>query len=172
MAGWNGGALYTYSYLQIYNTIFVGNNCTTNNGGGAIGACKYLHAPYIYIKDSLFNHNENLCWSLDELSTTGTGRGGAISIMDEGGITVLNTTFISNSASIGTAICAIQHVDHGSPDVTLIGNRFINHTRVGDALVIRLAHYSKCILQDNYYQLRSEERRVGKECRSRWSPYH
>ncbi len=25
----------------------------------------------------------------------------------------------------------------------------------------------------NYYKLfRSEERRVGKECRSRWSPYH
>ena len=27
---------------------------------------------------------------------------------------------------------------------------------------------------DEYHenQLRSEERRVGKECRSRWSPYH
>src|SRR2546427_8316734 len=24
----------------------------------------------------------------------------------------------------------------------------------------------------NFWQLRSEERRVGKECRSRWSPYH
>ena len=24
----------------------------------------------------------------------------------------------------------------------------------------------------NYASLRSEERRVGKECRSRWSPYH
>ena len=24
----------------------------------------------------------------------------------------------------------------------------------------------------NYEQIRSEERRVGKECRSRWSPYH
>ena len=24
----------------------------------------------------------------------------------------------------------------------------------------------------NYYSERSEERRVGKECRSRWSPYH
>ena len=24
----------------------------------------------------------------------------------------------------------------------------------------------------NHYQARSEERRVGKECRSRWSPYH
>ena len=23
-----------------------------------------------------------------------------------------------------------------------------------------------------YYLVRSEERRVGKECRSRWSPYH
>src|SRR3712207_6711705 len=25
---------------------------------------------------------------------------------------------------------------------------------------------------DRYFQIRSEERRVGKECRSRWSPYH
>src|SRR3712207_9455179 len=25
---------------------------------------------------------------------------------------------------------------------------------------------------EEYAQLRSEERRVGKECRSRWSPYH
>ena len=25
---------------------------------------------------------------------------------------------------------------------------------------------------DIFSQLRSEERRVGKECRSRWSPYH
>ena len=24
----------------------------------------------------------------------------------------------------------------------------------------------------SYYAVRSEERRVGKECRSRWSPYH
>ena len=27
-------------------------------------------------------------------------------------------------------------------------------------------------LREQEYQLRSEERRVGKECRSRWSPYH
>ena len=35
----------------------------------------------------------------------------------------------------------------------------------------------KCVLQDDMAGvieklLRSEERRVGKECRSRWSPYH
>jgi len=27
-------------------------------------------------------------------------------------------------------------------------------------------------LQKAFQQIRSEERRVGKECRSRWSPYH
>src|SRR3712207_9313951 len=27
-------------------------------------------------------------------------------------------------------------------------------------------------LADDYFVSRSEERRVGKECRSRWSPYH
>ena len=33
---------------------------------------------------------------------------------------------------------------------------------------------TKAILNDVYNALkeRSEERRVGKECRSRWSPYH
>ena len=25
---------------------------------------------------------------------------------------------------------------------------------------------------EKHYKIRSEERRVGKECRSRWSPYH
>ena len=28
------------------------------------------------------------------------------------------------------------------------------------------------IIEENDEVLRSEERRVGKECRSRWSPYH
>ena len=28
------------------------------------------------------------------------------------------------------------------------------------------------VCTDFLYFLRSEERRVGKECRSRWSPYH
>lgn len=158
LAGWNGGALYTYSYLQIYNTIFIGNNCTTNNGGGAIGACKYLHAPYIIIRDSLFKDNANNCWGLDELSTSGTGRGGAISLMDQGLLDVRNTTFIKNSASIGTAICAINGgLQMGSPDVIIVGNRFINHTRVGDVLDVRLASGSYLEIDDNYYYNNSFE---------------
>ena len=152
LAGWNGGALYTYSFLQIYRCNFIGNNCTTNNGGGAIGACKYLHAPHIYIEGSLFENNENLCWSLNEQSTSGTGRGGAISLMDEGSLEVYNNIFIGNSASIGTAICAISGgLSYGSPDVRIVGNRFINHTRVGDVLDVRLATGSISEIRGNYY---------------------
>ena len=150
VAGWNGGALYTYSDLKIYNSIFDGNNCTTNNGGGAIGACKHVSAPHIYIENSLFENNENLCWALDELSTDGTGRGGAISLMDEGSLEVRNTTFISNAASIGTAICAIEAGSYGSPDVIIVNNTFINHTRAGDVLKVRVKG-TLCNISDNYY---------------------
>src|SRR3712207_9207543 len=41
--------------------------------------------------------------------------------------------------------------------------------------VAAIGRISEVIGQINDYQLtiaRSEERRVGKECRSRWSPYH
>ena len=150
VAGWNGGALYTYSYLNIYNTSFIGNNCTTNNGGGAIGACKYESAPYIYIEGCLFENNANNCWRLDELSTSGTGRGGAISLMDEGSLEVRDTLFIANSASIGTAICAVGDNHYGYPDVIIVNNTFINHTRVGDVLNVRVVG-TICNISDNYY---------------------
>ena len=94
VAGWNGGALYCYNIMNIYNSTFVDNNCTTNNGGGAIGACQFVGIPRIYIENSLFKDNNNLCWALDSLSTTGTGRGGAISFMDKGSIEVRNSLFI------------------------------------------------------------------------------
>ncbi len=154
VAGWNGGALYAYGWLQVYNSTFKRNKCFTNNGGGAIGACYYIHSPYIHIEDTVFEDNENACWEIGGESTTGTGRGGAISIMDDGLLEVYNSTFIKNSASIGTAICALE-IDysgkHQPLDIKLIGNKFINHTRVGDVLNIRVNDTSTCIIEDNYY---------------------
>lgn len=155
VAGWNGGALYTYSYLQIYNTVFVGNNCTTNSGGGAIGACSHISKPHIYIENCLFEKNENLCWEIDELSY-GTGVGGAISIMDDGTIEVLNTTFIANSAAHGTAISANAAGEYGSPGIIIKNNTFINHTRVGDVLYVNLEGTS-AIIEDNYFYGNSVE---------------
>ena len=39
--------------------------------------------------------------------------------------------------------------------------------REGYEVLRLIEHNQKC-----YISSRSEERRVGKECRSRWSPYH
>ncbi|WP_405287182.1 Ig-like domain repeat protein [Methanobrevibacter sp.] len=151
VAGWNGGALYTYAHLQIYNTVFSGNNCTTNNGGGAIGACAYQTNPHIYIEGCLFENNANNCWALDGLSTTGTGRGGAISIMDEGSIEVHDTTFVANAASIGTAICAWAMEGYGSPSIIISNNSFINHTREGDTLNVRYTGLP-AVVENNYFE--------------------
>ena len=40
------------------------------------------------------------------------------------------------------------------------------------ALIMAFAMIPVASLAENVDGLRSEERRVGKECRSRWSPYH
>ena len=41
-----------------------------------------------------------------------------------------------------------------------------------DAMIIILIIAAAISFAVTIIQLRSEERRVGKECRSRWSPYH
>ena len=41
----------------------------------------------------------------------------------------------------------------------------------GDTMVLASA-VSATIIKEGQDYFRSEERRVGKECRSRWSPYH
>ena len=51
--------------------------------------------------------------------------------------------------------------------------------KMGSSFVENKRHLKKCLKYDKSCELwwfndeyRSEERRVGKECRSRWSPYH
>ena len=53
----------------------------------------------------------------------------------------------------------------------------INLHNAGDSLsalsqLKRLDEITEIHYTTGSYSLRSEERRVGKECRSRWSPYH
>src|SRR2546429_3152351 len=49
------------------------------------------------------------------------------------------------------------------------GSLFVVADGMGGAAAGELASQ---MATDTIYQQRSEERRVGKECRSRWSPYH
>src|SRR5256885_15474140 len=50
----------------------------------------------------------------------------------------------------------------------MVGNLFWEHGHRMVATAVGLLTIALAV----YLQLRSEERRVGKECRSRWSPYH
>ena len=43
---------------------------------------------------------------------------------------------------------------------------------VEDEKIIRKSIKNNVKWEENGFEFRSEERRVGKECRSRWSPYH
>src|SRR2546425_7646002 len=76
---------------------------------------------------------------------------------------ILYTTLTPRSAGVLLALGqrGIQHVVFAHYD---------DHpVRLREVLVQEEARSSSRQLLD---QLRSEERRVGKECRSRWSPYH
>ena len=50
------------------------------------------------------------------------------------------------------------------------GNRYLDFVMSWGPLI--LGHADPQVVQAVTRQVRSEERRVGKECRSRWSPYH
>ena len=57
------------------------------------------------------------------------------------------------------------------------GNPLVGEVEIGGAKNAALAILSAAIMTDETILIenlpdRSEERRVGKECRSRWSPYH
>ena len=45
-------------------------------------------------------------------------------------------------------------------------------TRFMEEALFQMRFYALVLWRLRGRQLRSEERRVGKECRSRWSPYH
>src|SRR5256884_5484781 len=53
-----------------------------------------------------------------------------------------------------------------------IGIRVVAHGAWGFASTDRLKRDGVAACAEHAVSIRSEERRVGKECRSRWSPYH
>ena len=59
--------------------------------------------------------------------------------------------------------------------VFVIGDAYVDHSSFGPAIISRHLEaygYKVGIISQPDWKDRSEERRVGKECRSRWSPYH
>ena len=52
--------------------------------------------------------------------------------------------------------------------------QYLTHSAKTDSIIANEKTYSEVIrdMVRKQIRFRSEERRVGKECRSRWSPYH
>src|SRR3712207_9289080 len=81
--------------------------------------------------------------------------------------------------SAGDSHLVLGHESFGR--VLAVGDN-VTELRAGDYVVISVRRPGTSIYDqigaedmttdDVYYERRSEERRVGKECRSRWSPYH
>ena len=62
-------------------------------------------------------------------------------------------------------------------DIEFMQHEFISYRQAMDYYnlgykpIVRLSHKAGAVYKIGK-KVRSEERRVGKECRSRWSPYH
>ena len=65
----------------------------------------------------------------------------------------------------------IEHLrDTLDPDVIGLQETKVNDPEFPTDLINGIGYHAEFWGQKGHY--RSEERRVGKECRSRWSPYH
>ncbi len=151
--GWNGGALFSYSTLKVFNSTFTGNNVSVLTGGGAIFGYSMGTSTYNITVDSCnFTNNAN---------NYNGGYAGAIGVQNIGYLTVTNSNFIHNIADIGQAIYGItknesyclnctncscpncpnctncsHNVSTGVPNCTIINNTYLNHTGTGDTVVI------------------------------------
>src|SRR5258708_35254998 len=69
-----------------------------------------------------------------------------------------------------TALLSVRTVSHSGPQPCTRVRGLVDTGRGGDYPMAKAA--TAKVIQLGEKTFRSEERRVGKECRSRWSPYH
>src|SRR5690554_8108045 len=119
-----------------------------------------MSQPYLSIVIPVLNEADNLKQLFDRLFTIlgQTGKSFEIVVVDDG----------STDQTLQVAL-AIQK-ERGKITVIELSRNFGKEA----ALTAGLQHSAGAgvITIDADLQDRSEERRVGKECRSRWSPYH
>ena len=100
-----------------------------------------------------------------------------------GGMTLIPS--MKQKLSSPTDLIDLQNIDelkgiYKSDENNIIVGAFSTHNEIANSLLIKnnikgLSYLASQIADNavrNCGTIRSEERRVGKECRSRWSPYH
>src|SRR3712207_7366169 len=83
------------------------------------------------------------------------------------GVTGVQTCALPISATAFAGIGLITDVP-----MTLVGRPDLKPGAIGEVIEYIKTNQDKVTLAHAGVGSRSEERRVGKECRSRWSPYH
>ena len=78
-----------------------------------------------------------------------------------------NDYFVKFNCPEFTSLCPIT----GQPDFATVTISYVPDVRMVESKSLKLYLFSFRNHGD-FHEDRSEERRVGKECRSRWSPYH
>ena len=66
----------------------------------------------------------------------------------------------------------IHNYDVCTSDFYEVSKNKCNYVHLNKKIWTHGKIYRRKFIEDNKLEFRSEERRVGKECRSRWSPYH
>src|SRR5258708_822849 len=161
--------LATFNGKSIFNDDIEAVNHNLNLGAGQLTAANVIYniTPGTGIKST---GGQNPTLSLENTGVTSIqGSTGAVNFTAGSGISISGTT-ISNNSQGGNAFGKITSggttIRAGSTNdtLTLIPGSGITITPDSGNKTITLAATGGLS--------RSEERRVGKECRSRWSPYH
>ena len=81
---------------------------------------------------------------------------------------------IGNSASHNTTIVGTLSIQEATADNHAVTKSYVDtqDSNFTSSINSNVTSISSNIANIGYLSTRSEERRVGKECRSRWSPYH
>jgi hypothetical protein len=106
-----GGGLLNFGSLTLSNMVFVGNVAGSHGGGGV------YNVGTLTVAGCTFAYN----------STAGDGSGGGLYNNDSGRLTVVNTTFVGNSAGVGGG-GGISNIGR----LTVVGCTFSNNTAVAD----------------------------------------
>ena len=113
--------------------------------------------------------SQKLEWNIEEVTPEGIRFEVPFSIRSHGeAITFTIEKGSDGEVSVRSQSSSVQFVDYGK------NRKNIQKSGYCDTHILYLlssALVSHWLFCDNSF-IRSEERRVGKECRSRWSPYH
>ena len=124
----------------------------------------YLQKYIVYRKRKIFFGNGQSSSIIDAIGAKHKNEHFMLAVADNGNKTDLPKIFTKNKLKHSTAIMV----------KTVYSNLSSVNVKSYDMLVFYSPSDVKA-LRDNFPDVdhhRSEERRVGKECRSRWSPYH